>query len=140
MIGVSISSGKCKIYWKFNAMFHWALSFTLTRGGTPSAHYIIYMSWCLDFGLFHETHLKEQWWFMIYVCLLPLYQFINVTIEKLQYYVSFIMIAGITALCMSLNLIKYSLHFKEIIKRNIWFAHKVHWSILVVHIVCVTFY
>ena len=56
---------------------------------------------------------------MIYVCLLPLYQFINVTIEKLQYYVSFIMIAGITALCMSLNLIKYSLHFKENIKRNI---------------------
>ena len=43
-----------------NAMFHWALLFTLTHGSTPSAHYIIYMSWCLDFGLFYETHLKEQ--------------------------------------------------------------------------------
>ena len=36
---------------------------------------------------------------MIYVCLLPLYQFINDllhTIEKRQYYVSFIKIAGIS--------------------------------------------
>ena len=60
-IGVSVSSGKSKIYWiSLNAMFHWALLFTLTHGSTPSAHYIIYMSWCLDFGLFYETHLKEQ--------------------------------------------------------------------------------
>ena len=54
---------------------------------------------------------------MIYVCLLPLYQFI-VFFEKLQYsrlshHVSFIKIAGITALRMSLNLIKYSSHVKE---------------------------
>ena len=56
---------------------------------------------------------------MIYVCLLPLYQFI-VSFEKLQYsrlshHVSFIKIAGITAfnLRMSLNLIKYSSHVKE---------------------------
>ena len=53
---------------------------------------------------------------MIYVCLLPLYQFI-VFFEKLQYsrlshHVSFIKIAGITALSMSLNLIKYSSHVK----------------------------
>ena len=62
LIGVSVSSGKCKIYCKFNAMFHLALSFTLTYGNTPSACYIIYtiMSWCLDFGLFYETRLKEQ--------------------------------------------------------------------------------
>lgn len=62
---------------------------------------------------------------MVYVCLLPLNQFI-VTVEKLQYsrlshYVSFIKITGITALCMSLNLIivssydliNYSLNLKE---------------------------
>ena len=54
---------------------------------------------------------------MIYVCLSPLYQFI-VFFEKLQYsrlshHLSFIKIAGITALCMSLNLIKYSSHVKE---------------------------
>ena len=54
---------------------------------------------------------------MIYVCLLPLYQFI-VFFEKLQYFrlshhVSIIKIAGITALRMSLNLIKYSSHVKE---------------------------
>ena len=55
---------------------------------------------------------------MIYV-FVTLIQFINVTIEKLQFYVSFIMIAGITALCMSLNLIKYSLHFKENIKKTL---------------------
>ena len=47
---------------------------------------------------------------MICLCLLPLYPFIA-TVEKLQYirlshYVSIIKIAGIRALCMSLNLIK----------------------------------
>ena len=103
---------------------------------------IYFDTWKHTFCTLHHLHVmvfRFFWSFiwdtpegtvMIYVCLLPLYQFINVTIEKLQYYVSFIMIAGITALCMSLNLIKYSLHFKENIKRNIWFAHKVHWSII----------
>ena len=60
---------------------------------------------------------------MIYVCLLPLYQFI-VSVEKLLYsrlshYVSFIKIAGIRALCMLLNLIKHSSHLKEDIKKRI---------------------
>ena len=59
---------------------------------------------------------------MIYECSLPLYQFIA-TVEKLQYsrlsrYVSFSKIAGIRALCMSYNLIKYSSHLKEITKKK----------------------
>ena len=54
---------------------------------------------------------------MIYVCLLPWHPFI-VTGEKLQYsrfshYVSFIKVAAIRALCMSLNLIKYSSHERK---------------------------
>ena len=59
---------------------------------------------------------------MVYVCLLPLNQFIG-PVEKLQYsrlshYVSFIKITGITALCMSLNLINYSSNLKENKKKN----------------------
>ena len=64
--------------------------------------------------------------------------------EKLQYsrlshHVSFIKIAGITALCMSLNFIKYSSHLKEN-KKNILFAYKVHQRMFVLHVGCVTFY
>ena len=50
-----------------------------------------------------------------------------VTFEKLQYprlshHVSFIKIAGITALCTSLNLIKYSTHLNEN-KKSILFPY-----------------
>ena len=82
---------------------------------------------------------------MIYVCLLPLYQFI-VTVEKLQYsrlshYVSFIKIAGIAALCMSLNLIKYSSHLKENVKKNPFdFLTKFIEVGLFLRVGCVTFY
>ena len=61
---------------------------------------------------------------MIYVRLLLLYPLIG-TVWKLQYshvshYVSFIKKAGIIALalCMSLNLSKYSSHLKENIKKK----------------------
>ena len=141
---VSVSSGNCTILRKQNAIFYWALSFTLTNGSAPSLHYVSYMSWCLDFCFFYVTCLDKQRWFVIYVCLLPLYQFI-VTVEKLQYprlshYVSFInMIAGIRAMCLSLSLIKSSSHLKENIKRkrNFWFPCKLHWSMFILHAVVV---
>ena len=60
---------------------------------------------------------------MIYLCLLPLYQFIA-TVEKPEYsrlshHVSFIYVAGVRALCMSLNLIKYASHLKKKQKKKL---------------------
>lgn len=57
----------------------------------------------------------------LYIFITPI-RFID-TVEKLQYfslshYASFLKIAGITALCTSLNLINYSSHLKETEKKK----------------------
>jgi len=81
------------------------------------------MPWCLDFGFSSMwrawRNSNESWFMYVYhPCTNSLQPFKNYN-SRLSNYVSFIEIAGIRSLCMSLSLIKYSSHLKENIKKHL---------------------
>ena len=94
------------------------------------------------FGLWSFLHYVSEGTVIIYdlcmlITLIPIHKWKHCKTAIL--YISFyIQIAGITALCMSLNLNKYTPHIsKKTLKKNIWFTHKVHWSMFVVQLLAV---
>ena len=92
-----------------------------TNRSAPSVHYAIYMSWC-QLG----TEMIFDLCMFITLILIQCYRWKSAifSFKSMSHHVSSITMAGITALCMSLNFTKYS-HLKEDIReKNLRFSFK----------------